>query len=285
MIEPRILLDRESNLFQALDRAATERRCVFVSGLSGVGKSLMLQQLALIARDRGRTAYSLQWDAARAPFDRPDILAVYPEIEGATHVAIRRAVGLWARSAIAEWDRHHLGGAPLLIGEAPLIGGRMIELARQEADGVEPLLASERTEFLIPVPSADVRKRVVASRRREIDTPANERESLSARPSLMDVHWQEIGAVADRLGVPRNSTGDGYDPAVYAAVYKSVLRHRRCIDLPITAVLPVATSAHELDALSGELIPTDDEVDRAVAQVESYPPERLEDDAKNWFRV
>lgn len=280
-----LLLSPDSDLYQVLDDAAHHQRCVFLAGLSGVGKSLMLKQLALIASGSGRSVYSLQWDIARAPFDRPDILARYPEVDGVTHPAIRKAVGLWARDAIRRWDRAHAGAEHMLVGETPLIGARLIELARKEPDAVEALLASEQTLFLIPAPSQEVRRTIVASRQRDMEAPSNDRDALSAAPTLLDAHWLEIDEVAAQFGIPRAKGVDGYDPSVYAQVYQRVLHHRRTVVLPVLTVLQVSTSAHDLDVITNELIPTPDEVDQTISVVNAYAGAFLQSDADAWFRT
>ena len=69
----------------------------------GVGKSLLVQQLALMAQAEGRHVHLLQWDVTRAAFERPEILARFPEVDGVTHAAIRQGVGTWARRAVHAW--------------------------------------------------------------------------------------------------------------------------------------------------------------------------------------
>ena len=116
-----------------------------------MGKSLLLQQLSLIAGEVGRRVHLLQWDVARGPFETPEILARYPETDGVTHAVIRKAAGLWAREAVGAWQRRHADPRDLLIGEVPLIGNRLIELVQRRDDEVEGLLAGEGSVFLIPV--------------------------------------------------------------------------------------------------------------------------------------
>src|SRR3954471_19004712 len=99
------VLPQDSELYRRLYAAAVERRCVFFAGLPGVGKSLLLQQLSLIAHEAGRKVSLLQWDVARGSFETPEILARFPEVDGVTHAVIRKAAGLWARGAVATWDR------------------------------------------------------------------------------------------------------------------------------------------------------------------------------------
>ena len=69
-------------------------------------------------------------------------------MDGVTHAAIRKAVGLWAREGVRRWDQAHPEDRHLLIGETPLIGNRLIELAQRREDGVEPLLAGRSGQWV-----------------------------------------------------------------------------------------------------------------------------------------
>jgi hypothetical protein len=195
------ILPSESALFRRLHQAAVASRCVFFAGLPGVGKSLLLQQLALIAGQRGRSVHLLQWDVARGPFETPELLARYPETDGVTHPAIRKAVGLWARGAVDRWDRRAADPRHLLVGEVPLIGNRLIELVQPRSDDVEALLAGAGTVFFIPVPSREVRRAIEAARAREMTSPSHERERANAIPSLVQALWEEVAAVARELAL------------------------------------------------------------------------------------
>jgi hypothetical protein len=298
-----IVLARDSELFRRLHAAATERRCVFFAGLPGVGKSLLLQQLSLIADEAGRRGSLLQWDVARGPFETPEILARYPEVAGVTHAAIRKAAGLWARGAVEVWDQSHPDRQEILIGEVPLIGNRLIELVQRRSDAVERLLAGEGTLFLIPVPSREVRRTIEAARVREMADPAHERERANALPSLVQGFWEEISGLARLLGVEESPTpnpfpmheggeranqptrGAGFDPDLYAGVYERLLRHRRVERLDVTSVLPVQGSVY--DALEGvtDLMPSPDEVAQVMAEVERQPILDVEREVADWYRL
>jgi hypothetical protein len=208
------IVPRDSELFQRLGQAALERRCVFFAGLPGVGKSLLLQQLAVIAVEVGRTVHLLQWDVARGPFETPELLRRYPERDGVTHPAIRKAVGMWARGAVTAWHRQHSDDRHLLIGELPLIGNRLVELAQRWPDAVEPLLAGEASDFLVPVPSREVRHVIEAARAREMASPIHERERANAIPRLVQSLWEEITVVARELGVDRPPKGFLTNPSL-----------------------------------------------------------------------
>ena len=279
-----ILFERDPELFGTLDDAARTKRCVFVAGLPGVGKSLAVQQLALIAAAAGRTVHVLQWDVARRPFDRPSVLARYPEEDGVTDPAIRAAVGLWARQAVGRWQEAHAGPHDVLVGETPLIGNRLMSLARPMDDDAETLLASTETIFLIAVPKAAVRAAVAAARERDSAAPRHERERASAAPHLVRSHWTELVEIARRLGARVPEPTPEYDSDIYLTVYRRALRHRSALALLMRTVLPIRVSAQELPG-ARELVPNDDEVTRFIAKIERVPREAIERAAALWYDV
>lgn len=290
------ILSPDSALFQALQHAALERRCVFFAGLPGVGKSLLLQQLALLATERGRSVSLLQWDVARGPFETPELLARYPEADGVTHPVIRKAVGMWARGAVAAWHRQHPDSRAILIGEVPLIGNRLIELVQRQDDAAEPLLSEDGTLFLIPVPSRAVRQVIEAARVREMAAPSHERERANAVPSLVHALWEELAAVAGALGIgPVASTPPatdacaqahrGFDPDLYAAVYQALLRHRHAALLHVTSPLPVQTSVYDALGVARDLVPGPDAVAHSMATVTARPQAEIAQEVEDWFRV
>jgi len=279
-----MLLDQDPASFGLLRDAARERRCVFIAGLPGVGKSLIVQQLALIAAAEGRVPHLLQWDVARLPFDTPAILARHPEVNGVTDVVIRTAVGLWARDAVSRWDAAHANSPEhVLIGETPLIGGRLMELARSQEDTVEPLLAGPATHFVIAAPTAELRRTLEASRERDLAAPAHERDRASAPSHLVRAHWEEVVAIARALGL---EVADGaYEADAYVAVYRRALRRRSSVVLPLATVLAINGSPHEWDMPVRELIPSEGDVARTLALAEALPRARLEDAAAHWYEV
>lgn len=142
---------------------------VFVAGLPGTGKSLLIHQLAHVAGAAGRVIHLLQWDVARPVFEASDAGRRYPMVDGVTHPIVRKAVGLWSRRALAGWQRRHPGAEHLLIGETPFVGHRLIELARCADDAAEPVLSAATCRFVIAVPSVEVRRFVEAERDRSSD--------------------------------------------------------------------------------------------------------------------
>jgi len=281
-----LILRPGSALLNDLSRAARDDRCVFFAGLPGVGKTLLVQQLAVLADRLGRRVHLLQWDVARLAFETPALLSRYPEVDGVTHAALRKAVGLWARDAIRAWDLAYPDASDLLIGETPLIGNRLVELARVQDDPAERVLQSARTEFLVPTPSARVRQAITQARAREMERPSHARETANAPLSLVQAQWSQVLEAAALLDIAAPRLATDYEPALYAAVYSRVLRHRRHHVLFIDDVLVPPGSAYALDIpIQSELCPEVDDVTLAMTVVENWPADRLAMAVDGWFAV
>jgi hypothetical protein len=280
-----LLLDRASHLYRELADAVGGQRGVFVAGLPGVGKSLLIQQLALIAGEAGRRVHLLQWDVARGAFETPTVLARYPEVDGITHAAIRKAAGFWVRRAIADWDRTHPGDGDLLLGEAPLIGNRLSELAQPQDDPVEALLAGSRSLFLVPAPTAELRQAIERVRAREMSDPLHERERANANPGVIRALWDELALVADRLGVSGRPATTEYDTERYVRAYQRLLRYRQARVLWLRDLLPVRGSPHVHTTVATELVPSVAEVAEALAHAEALAPDDLRRQVERWYAV
>lgn len=278
----------DNPLFPVLDEAARSRRVVLFAGLPGVGKSLLVKAFAGLAQGAGRRVHLLQWDVARAAFETPALLARYPEVAGVTHAGIRKAVGLWARERVPAWHRAHPDPAHLLVGEVPLIGNRLVELAQTHADDAEALLAGDATLVLVPVPSREVRAHIEGARRRTTLDPSHEREAADAPPAVLRALWDELHALAAELAIAPGSAEAGapYDPRVYGDVYLRLLNRRQARLLPIEELFEPGGSVYALDALfESELTATPAEVARAAAAIEGWTMERLEASVERWYEV
>jgi hypothetical protein len=284
MSDARLILPAGSGAHRMLSEAVRNCRAIVFAGLPGVGKTLLLQQTALLSHAAGRPLYLLQWDIARQGFETPAILARYPEVEGSTHAAIRRAAGFWVRGAVANWAAAHAGDEALLLGEAPFVGNRLVELARCEPDAAEAFLAARTTEFIIPAPTLAVRRAIEGAREREIEQPRHAREAANAPPNVLALLMQELRAAGTALGVPGVRPEGGYDPAVYTAVYNRLLEHRHARALAIDECWPVAASPYELDMGATELHPSPAEVADALARVETLGALELERAVRQWYR-
>lgn len=276
---------------ERLQRLAGTKRLVFFAGLPATGKSRFLQQFAHLAHAAGRPVHRLQWDVARLVFEACPAARRYPMLAGVTHPMIRKAAGAWARDAVVRWEQRLPGATPLLVGEAPLVGHRFIELARREDDGVEALLAAATCCFVIPVPSVEVRRFIEAERERRADRPVHAREREDALPHVLRSLWEELARAARLLGFDvRRGEGGAvpYDPALYERVYRHVLRHRRVQTIPVDTLLPaIGASVHAFGFPAQEVVPTPEEARHFIHAAERRYPDshKLHEEMHRWYVV
>ena len=228
----------------------------------------------------------LQWDVARPVFEASDAGRRHPIVEGVTQPILRKAVGLWARGAIAEWHRRHPEASALLVGETPLVGGRLIELARPADDGAEPLLGGPRCRFVVPVPSAQVRRFIEAERERRSRQPLHDRERQDAPPAVLRALWTELQRVARALGIEASDAA--YAPETYRRVYEAALRGRSVETIRLDTVLPTRDfSVYDFAVAPSDLIPTTAEADALVRRAEALHPDpaALAREVERWWRA
>jgi len=265
---------------------ARTHRMVFFSGLPGVGKSLFIRELARAAHAMARPVHVLQWDVVRPAFASRAILARYPERDGATHPVVRKAVGRWVRDALVRWHRDHGSSAEMLIGEVPLIGNRLVELAQVHADDAEPLLAGPQTLFVIPVPSAPVRAAIEHARERTSANPVNPRESADAAINVLQELWRDTRMRAVEMGAaePATEAAPPFDPHAYAAVYRHLLRRRHAITVRMDVQLEQKASVYDLGVEVSDIIPTAAEAALIVTGLErDHTTAEIESDVARWF--
>lgn len=283
------LIPPNSPLHAQLTRLATEQRIIFFAGLPGVGKSLLLQQIGLIAHQRGRIVHQLQWDVSRIAFETDAVLARYPEIDGVTHAVIRKAVGLWARSGVLGWHQQNPDPSAILIGEVPLVGNRLIELVQKRDDEAERLLTSPQTTFAIPVPSVEIRNLIEAAREKSIANPQHERDAKDAPPNVLRDLWTELFAVGQMLNLIDQAVGEPiYDPAIYEALHQYLLQHRQTETIPLDQRLDTSShSVYDIAFEPVEVAPNPDEAEAFVQQVENdYPNlEELQETIDEWYDI
>jgi hypothetical protein len=282
----RLVVGADPRLAEQLRRLA-DRRMVFVAGLPGTGKSLLVNQLVHIAARAGRRVHLLQWDVARPPFQASDAGRRYPQVDGVTHAVIRRATGLWARGAVAAWDARHPAPEHLLVGETPFVGNRFVELARRLDDRAEALLTAASCRFAIAVPSPEVRRVVEAERERRSASPRHPREREDAPPRVLRDLWRDLVSI-DGAGRGAGDAPVPYDPVLYQQVYERVLRHRPREVVAQDVILPTATmSVYDFDVQASDLAPTASEADALVHEVERRYPDLTVLDAEiaRWWET
>ena len=279
----RVVVDGDRRLAERI-RALAERRLVFVAGLPGTGKSLLVHQLVHVAGGAGRRIHLLQWDVSRPVFEASPAGRRYPLADGVTHAVIRRAAGLWVRDALVDWNARYHDPEHLLVGEVPFVGNRFVELARRIDDRAEAMLTAASCRFAIAVPSGEVRRFLEAQRERRARTPLHPREREDAPPHVLRDLWQGLAAVA------RGNAGGAapYDPAVYAGVYRRVLRHRHTEVVALDVILPTERlSVYDFAVTPRELVPTETVAERFIWEVERrYPdPRVLDGEIARWWET
>jgi hypothetical protein len=173
----------------------------------------------------------------------------------------------------------------MLIGEAPLVGGRLIELARPVDDDAEPLLAGSACRFVIPVPSAEVRRHIETERERRATAARHPREREDAPPHVLRDLWRHLVSTARALGM---ETDGDYDPEVYRRVYETVLKARTTEALAMETILPTAAmSVYEFDVPIADVVPSPGEAEALVRECETRfaDPAALGRDAERWWVV
>lgn len=284
-----LLLDPASDLHTTLAGLAERARAVFVAGLPGTGKSLLIHQLVQLAHRQGRTVSLLQWDVARPAVENHATARAYPAHRGVTHGVVRVAVGRWARVAVAQWAARAADSTALLVGEAPLVGHRLVELVRPLDDAAEPVLSDPRTRFVVPVPSPELRHHLEAERARRAAQPLHPREREDAPPEVLRDLWRQLAGVAAVLGLagaPVAGAPAPYDPALYSAVYEHVLRRRHVEVLRLDAILPAAAmSPYDLGIAVDDLRPRSDEAELLLAGAgrDWADPAALEQALDRWY--
>ena len=278
-----LILPPESAIYRRFSQLIEGADLVFFAGLPGVGKSLLLQQMSLMALAAGRGATLLQWDVARQPFERPR----YPLSQGATHPIVMQATGRWLRGALVEWHSQATLSKGMLIGEVPLIGGRLMEIARPADDDAEAILRDRRTQFVLPVPSRRVRALIEARRARSIARPQHENEAHDAPPDLLRALWADMAQLAATLGLTEAAESDPpYSPEIYTAVYRHLLRHRHVQVLTIDQDLRPTASVYAFDADLPNLLATYERASEILSALEtSMTREQAMAAAEKWHEV
>lgn len=277
-----IIIPPNTALYRGFDELARTKRVVFFAGIPGVGKSLMLQQFALMAHSSGRVVHLLQYDTARVAFETPKWFSLYPEIDGVTQPIIRLAVGQWARQAVQQWHEHNPSPKHILIGEVPLIGNRLSELTQPHPDSAEPLLSGEQTCFAIPAPTNEVRQRIETARQETITEPQHEREKKDAPTNVLRMLWHDVAKLGVELGVTTN-IAPAYDAPTYITVFQHLLQYRHVQVFDIDLILSTQGSVYDLGNFATELMATPTEVETIMTHLsQTYLPEELENRVTNW---
>lgn len=281
-----IVIPNTSKLYDTFQTMSKQAKVIILTGLPGVGKSLYVQQLALMAQQAGRKVHLMQWDVTRSAFETPDILANYPEIDGVTHAIIRKAVGIWTRQALLDWSEKFSSEEHLLIGEATFVGERLMQLAKIADDSAESLLSSEKTQFILPVPSKAVRAKIEAKRAKSIAMPQHQHESKDAPPNVLEMLWHEIHHVGYTLGITDDAQKQPvYQPEIYQQTYEYLLQHRHSTTLEIDELFERGGSVYDLNNIAGHLKASQEQVQAIMANLEqSATVADVQEEVEAWYK-
>jgi len=281
------IIPLDSDIGKQLHEAAKSQRAIFFAGLPGAGKSLFLQQLTIMAHNEGRRIHLMRWDGVRVAFETPELLSRYPEINGFTDPAIRKAVGLWARNGMADWHNNHPDEKDILVGELQIVGNRLVELVQPLDDPLEPLLRSSKVKFFVPVPSKKIRTRIEELRTASIANPKHEKETRDAPINVVRTNWQEVYQLAVELGIAEPYSGiPNYEPKIYEGTYSHLLQHRNFEILNINTMFPAKKSVYDFDIEMHDLSANNSEVKKAFNTIEDqYTKETLKQAVEGWGNV
>ena len=286
MNDDQIIIPQDSPIRAQLEHAVSTRRMIFVAGLPGTGKSLMLQQIILLADQAGRRVHTMQWDAARRPFETPQWLGKYPEVDNLTHPGIRKAVGLWVRDGVKNWHTQNSDPAELLVAELPVVGGRFTELLHQLEDEADALLTSDHAVFFVPIPRAEIRRAIEGFRADTFANPRNEQETKDAPPEIVQNDWLDIRRVHDLWTGTQSdpATAHVYDAEIYRYVYDRLMRHRNLQILDIDRTFETKGSAYERAVPVQELTATPAEIAASYAQLDKqFPGDSVSAVVARWY--
>ena len=170
----------------------------------------------------------------------------------------------------------------------PLVGGRFMEIVRPTDDGAESLLAAKGTQFVLPVPSRQVRALIETRRGESIANPTHKNEAQDASPELLRALWQDLFHIAVHLGYAEPvSNGAPYSPEIYEAVYRHLLRHRQVNVLAIDEPLrPAHFGLRFRLGITRKLIAKRDRAQAVLREIEATTSEaRLKRDAASWYQL
>jgi hypothetical protein len=151
-------------------------------------------------------------------------------------------------------------------------------------DAAEAVLVRPTTRFVIPVPSATLRRHLEAERARRAEAPVHAREREDAPPDVLRGVWRELLAAARALGMA--VADDAYAPDIYREVYERLLARRHVDALPMDERLPTTSmSAYEFRIPTTDLVPSADQTARFIAEAERdyAEPATLERAIAGWF--
>lgn len=244
------IIPTSSPIYHQLHNLASSADMVVFSGLPGTGKSLYINEFYHMCQSLSRKLTVIQWDIARKAFETEKIMKLYPMKDSMVHDAVKLMGGVFLLKQIKKWYAEKNDNDLLLI-EAPLVGGRFIELvALQEDPNMELILSNAKTQIVMPIPSKIVREKIEAERAKQVDEDS--KVWIGAKPSVMKLLWKHVCEIAQEFG-KEIGADISYDPQIIEYVFKKVAKHRNFVPLYINELFDVPpqaeTGLHNLSSL------------------------------------
>lgn len=255
---------------------------VVFSGLPGTGKSLYINEFYHMCQALSRELTVIQWDIARKAFETKKIMERYPMKDSMVHDAVKLMGGVFLLEQIKKWYTEKNDNDLLLI-EAPLVGGRFIELvALQDDPNLELILSSPKTQIVMPIPSKTVREEIEKERAKQVDEDS--KVWIGAKPSVMKILWKHVCEIAQEFG--KDMEADiAYDPQIIEYVFKKVTKHRNFVPLYINELFDVPpqaeTGLHNLSSLKASSEEADQICDIIAVKYPSI--EAMQQESSSWY--
>lgn len=279
-------IPQESDVYLTLNELVDEVRIAIFSGLPGVGKSLYINAFQALAENKGKKISVIQWDLARKAFETPAISEYFPMGEGIVHNGLKLAAGKWLMDEVSLWIEEHEDDDEILLIEAPLVGNRFIELVKIQTDAIlESYLSHEGVQVIMPIPSKEVRTKIEAERKRQVNDDA--KVWTGAKPSVMLMLWKMTCGIANEFGKSIDMSGQpDYDPEVYEFVFSEILKHRYFLPLFVDEVFTIP-EMDESQLHNSESIVADEESANYYAEMikNNYTEAEMNGITEMWYNT
>jgi len=258
----------ENKIYKQLEDIAHKAMVTVFVGLPGTGKSLYVNQFHAIAKSFKKEIEVIQWDIARKSFETEALAKIFPMKDGQVHAGVKLCAGRWLIAYLQNWHLRTLDYAnKILLIEAPLVGNRFSELAHsQDNPELEKFLSSEQVQFVLPIPSREVRKKIEEDRAAQVSESAT--QWSGAKPSVMRQLWTDTLGIGRRLQLIDSIDGK-YDPNNYKKIYTYILRHRNLRVLEVNQIFDVnikdEKSLHSLK----NVIPSTQKIDELAMEIKT----------------
>lgn len=280
------VLPESSFVFKSLLSSLKDAKLIVFSGLPGVGKSLYVNSFYNLAKEDDVPIDVIQWDMARKAFETEYIQSFFPMGDGTVHNGLKLAAGRWLMGYLKEWVLENRDNERRLMIEAPLVGHRFVELIHlNENEDLESFLKSEKTHFLIPIPTKEVRHKIEEKRAQQVSDDA--KVWIGAKPSVMLMLWKMICGIANEFGQNIDMAGQPeYDHEIYKFVFGQILKNRHYKPLVIDEIFQTnEQNETELHSIKSEVASKED-AEKIVKQIiEQYDDQTIDEIVGSWYKI